>query len=272
MNPVPWPLGGIRHNIAVCSGLPLCPLLSAVPATNPWALRMMTRYSRFRIQSTSDAVLGLRAGLPVALGYLPVAFAFGAAASAVRISAGEATGISALMYSGANQAFLLTAIATGMPVMLIILLGAAASLRHVLYGLVLRRRIGGGLRARLFFGYGLTDEVFATALNKTADGSRPSGPWLTGLAFAAWSSWVFGTTLGGVAGGALRAANAEFAEALEFALPALFLGLVWVSVSRAMLLPMALAGGLASACILAGAPQMAIPAGALAALVAGVRQ
>ncbi len=54
-----------------------------------------------------DVLLGLRAGLPVALGYLPVAFAFGASASALSITAAEATGIPVLMYSGANQAFLL---------------------------------------------------------------------------------------------------------------------------------------------------------------------
>lgn len=219
-------------------------------------------------RSTPQTLPGLRAGLPVALGYFPVAFAFGASAGAMGIPAAQATGISAVMYSGANQAFLLSAVATGLPVMLIVLLGTALSLRHVLYGLVLRRRIKGRLPAHLFFGYGLTDEVFATALNRTGDGTRPSGSWLVGLAFAAWSSWVFGTTAGAVAGDALRAADAGLADALEFALPALFLGLVWVSLSRRMLLPMALAGGLAAACILAGAPQLAIPAGALAALFA----
>lgn len=112
------------------------------------------------------------------LGYFPVAFAFGASAAAVGISTGQAAGISAIMYSGANQAFLLSAIATGMPVALIVLIGVALSLRHVLYGLVLRRPIGGGPSALPFFGYGLTDEVFATALSRTANGTRPSGAWL----------------------------------------------------------------------------------------------
>lgn len=232
---------------------------------------MNVRYSCLSTQRAPDALLGLRAGLPVALGYFPVAFAFGASASALGITAGEATGISLLMYSGANQAFLLSAMATGMPVALIVLLGAAASLRHLLYGLVLRRRLDAGLCANLFFGYGLTDEVFATALTGTSTGMRPSGPWLVGLALAAWSSWVFGTTVGGVAGSALRATDASLAEALEFALPALFLGLVWASVSRAMLWPMALAGGLAAALILLGVPHLAIPAGALAAMAAGWR-
>ena len=219
----------------------------------------------------TDLLAGLRAGFPVMLGYFPVAFAFGASAAALGIAAGEAAGISAVMYSGANQAFLLSAVATGLPVAMIVLIGVALSLRHLLYGIVLRRRVDGGPRTLAFFGYGLTDEVFATALNRTADGTRPSGPWLAGLAFAAWSSWIIGTLAGGVAGGALRVANVGLADALEFALPALFLGLVWVSVSRRMLALMLLAGGLAASCILLGAPQLAIPAGALAALLAGRR-
>lgn len=219
----------------------------------------------------SATLTGLRAGLPVMLGYFPVAFAFGASAATIGITTWQAASISAVMYSGANQAFLLSAIATGMPVALIVLIGVALSLRHVLYGLVLRRRITGGTSALTFFGYGLTDEVFATALNRTAGGTRPSGAWLAGLAFAAWSSWITGTLAGGLAGGALRSANAGLADALEFALPALFLGLVWVSVSRRMLALMLLAGGLAATCILLGAPQLAIPTGALAALLAGWR-
>lgn len=224
--------------------------------------------SALNASGASDLLLGLRARLPVALGYLPVAFAFGASASALGISAAEVTGISVLMYSGANQAFLLSAIATGMPVALVVLLGAAASLRHLLYGLVLRRRIGGGRPTHLIFGYGPTDEVFASALNATSAGLRPSRLWLVGLALAAWGSWVLGTTVGAVAGDLLRAADTGLAEALEFALPALFLGLVWASTSRAMLWPMALAGGLSGGLILAGLPELAIPAGALAAFAA----
>ncbi len=91
---------------------------------------------------------------------------------------------------------------------------------------------------------------------------------MVGLALSAWGSWVLGTTFGAVAGDLLRAAHAGLAEALEFALPALFLGLVWASASRAMLWPMALAGGISGALILAGLPELAIPAGALAAFAA----
>src|SRR5690606_38809120 len=78
---------------------------------------------------------GMRAGLPVALGYLPAAFAFGAAASAIGLSAPEVGAMSAIVFSGANQAFLLAAIPAGMPVVLMVALTAAASLRHLLYGL-----------------------------------------------------------------------------------------------------------------------------------------
>ncbi|HHY03179.1 MAG TPA: AzlC family ABC transporter permease, partial [Paracoccus sp.] len=131
---------------------------------------------------------GMRAGLPVALGYLPAAFAFGAAASAIGLSAPEVGAMSAIVFSGANQAFLLAAIPAGMPVVLMVALTAAASLRHLLYGLVLRDRIGGSRPQRAAFAYGLTDEVFATALAaSTGDHgkARPGGRWLIGLALTA---------------------------------------------------------------------------------------
>lgn len=216
-----------------------------------------------------ETLQGLRAGAPVAIGYLPAAFAFGAAAATLGIAPLETASLSLVMYSGATQAFLLSAMATGLPVLLIVLVGIAVSLRHALYGLALRRRIAGGRVAQLVFGYGLTDEVFATAMNATGQRAVLSGPWLVGLAFAAWASWVSGTILGALAGDALRAADPRVAEALEFALPALFLGLVWVSVRRTVLGPMALAGALSGASILIGVPELAIPSGAVAAFAAG---
>ena len=211
---------------------------------------------------------GMRAGLPTAIGYLPAAFAIGAAASGIGLGVAEAGALSAFVFSGANQVFLLAAIPAGMAPALIVGLTSAASLRHLLYGLVLRPRIGGTLRQRLIFAAGLTDEVFATALARPADAPRPSGPWLIGLALTAWAAWFTGTLIGTVAGEALRASSEAAGAAMSFALPALFAALVIGAARRAVLLPMALALLAAGALILLGQPDLAIPAGALMAFTA----
>ena len=44
--------------------------------------------------------------MPIALGYLPAAFAFGAAATGIGLGVAEVGAMSAIVFSGANQAFL----------------------------------------------------------------------------------------------------------------------------------------------------------------------
>lgn len=211
---------------------------------------------------------GLRAALPIAIGYLPAAFAFGAAATGIGLTAAESGALSALVFSGANQVFLVAAIPAGMAPVMIVLLTGAASLRHLLYGLVLAPRIGGSLGQRLVFAFGLTDEVFATALARPVGAPRPSGAWLIGLALAAWAASFGGTVAGAIMGDALRRSSTAAAEAMSFALPALFAALVLGAARRAVLAPMLLAAGAAVALILLGQPDLAIPAGAAMALTA----
>lgn len=183
------------------------------------------------IMTAGPAVLqGIRAALPIAVAYVPVAFAFGAAAVGLGLSPGGATLVSTLMFSGASQALLASAVAGGMPLVLAVVLCGAASLRHLLYGWALDARIPAHRPARLVLACGLTDEVFAIALARAQAGPAPG--WLAGLAAAAWAVWVAGTFVGAGAGDLLRAADPRLAPALAFALPALFLGLVWVSVRR----------------------------------------
>lgn len=205
--------------------------------------------------------------MPVALGYLPAAFAFGAAATGIGLTVPEAGAMSAIVFSGASQAFLLAAIPAGMPVFLMVALTAAASLRHLLYGLVLRSRIGGSPGQRSVFAWGLTDEVFATALAASSD-LRPQGRWLIGLALTAWAAWSLGSVAGAAAGDALRRASESAATAMGFALPALFIGLMLGAVRREVAVPVALAAGIAGLAVLTGHDALAIPGGAAACLTA----
>lgn len=215
-------------------------------------------------------LVGARAGVPVAIGYLPAAFAFGAAATGIGLTALQAFGMSLIVFSGANQAFLLAAIPAAMPTVLMILLTSAASLRHLLYGMVLRRRIAGSRPQRAVFAVGLTDEVFATALSSGigADGPKPPGRWLIGLALTAWAAWSLGTLAGALAGNALRQVSGLAASAMSFALPALFIALVLGSVRRQVAVPVALAAAIAATAVLTGHARLAIPLGALACLTA----
>jgi 4-azaleucine resistance transporter AzlC len=214
-----------------------------------------------------EFISGLRSSIPIILAYLPIAFAFGATASGVGFSSGEAAMMSALMFSGANQALFVSGIASGMALILLVVLCVIVSLRHLFYGFVLRDHINAKRLPRFIFSYGLTDEVFAVTLIETERrNTRLPGAWLIGLAISAWCGWVFGTFLGAFAGQNLKSISSDVADSLDFALPALFIALVWMSFSWKMLRPMLIAVAISASCIAVGLAEFAIPAGALGAL------
>jgi len=172
------------------------------------------------------------------------------------------------MVSGANQALLLNSLASGVSLVVLALLCIAVSLRHLLYGLTLARRLAARRPARAGFAYGLTDEVFATAL--AAEVRQPEGlygPWLVGLAMTALLAWVVGTGLGNAVGAGLEAQAPRLSDTLDFALPALFLALLLSSARRPILGAMGIAAGLAAVLVALGRPDLAVPASALAAFL-----
>lgn len=211
---------------------------------------------------------GMRAAMPIAAAYLPVAFALGAASSQLGFSILGSALWSAIMFSGANQALLLSGLSSEVPLAILAFLAIAASLRHVLYGVALAERLDASSAGRAIFAYGLTDEVFATTLTayEARDRTLPAR-WLVGLAVSALGIWIIGTTLGSAVGDVLRVRAPGISAALDFALPALFVGLVWSTASRSMLGRMLLSATLSAFMIFLGRPELAIPAGALPALI-----
>lgn len=219
-----------------------------------------------------SAGLGLRAGvraaMPIAAAYLPVAFALGAASSRLDFSVLESALWSAIMFSGANQALLLSGIASEASLIVLTLLAVAASLRHLLYGAALAGRLKASPAGLMMFAYGLTDEVFATTLTAyEARAHALPSRWLVGLAFTALGVWIIGTALGNALGDILQDHFPGLREALDFALPALFVGLVWSTARRSILGRMLLAAGLSACMVFLGRPELAILVGALPALI-----
>jgi 4-azaleucine resistance transporter AzlC len=215
---------------------------------------------------------GVRAALPIAIAYLPVAFALGAASSQLGFSVAESAIWSLMMFSGANQALMLSSIASGVPLIILAFLCIAASLRHALYGIALRDRIDARSASRAVFAYGLTDEVFATAC--AVDERKRhvlDASWLLGLAMTALFVWISGTALGNAAADSLQAHSLKLNETLDFALPALFFALAYSVARRSTIVPMAGAAAIAVGMVALGRPELAIPVGALAVFLPGSR-
>ncbi|REC95726.1 AzlC family ABC transporter permease [Kushneria indalinina] len=170
--------------------------------------------------------MGAREALPLLSGYLPVALSFGLVASQAGFSALEATALSLLIYAGASQFLFVGMIAGGASLWLTVVMTLLINARHVVYSLSLAPWLSDSRRWPWLM-HGLTDQVFALAhyrLPLLAERDRMS--WFASTALVAWAGWGGGTLVGSLAGEQLIMQWPLLADALAFALPALFLVLL----------------------------------------------
>lgn len=211
--------------------------------------------------------------LPIALGYFPIAFSFGVAATRAGLSPTEAFGLSLIIYAGAAQFLALALIASGAPVLVAAFTLVAMNVRHVLYGPALIKRVGPGARTRhaWAWAFGLTDEVFGAALGALARGKVGfSEPFMFGLGIGAYGAWLSGTALGAFAGGAALEGWPVLDAALGFMLPALFLALLLSILSKVQLPGIAVAVVATVGLTLAWSGTAGILGGMIAGALAGV--
>ena len=177
---------------------------------------------------------GLIASLPIVLGYFPIAFSFGVAATRAGFSATEAFALSLIIYAGASQFLAIALLTSGAPVLVSAFALIAMNLRHVLYGPALMKAAGPGASTRhaWAWAFGLTDEVFGQALGSLARGQRFSEGYMFGLGLGAYASWLAGTAVGAAAGGGALENWPAVNAGLGFMLPALFLALLLSILTR----------------------------------------
>ena len=145
---------------------------------------------------------GMKAGMPVCVGYFSVSFGFGAMALAQGLTVWQAILISATNLTSAGQFAGLTVIAAGATVMEMILTQLVINSRYALMGLALGQRLGPGVGngKRLVAAFFDTDEVFALGMSREG---RLSVSFFVGAGTVAAIGWVGGTALGALAGSVL---------------------------------------------------------------------
>lgn len=210
---------------------------------------------------------GLAASLPIVMGYLPISFSFGVAATRAGFSPSEAVILSLVIYAGASQFLALALLSSGAPVLISAFTLIAMNLRHVLYGPALMREAGdkASTRHAWAWAWGLTDEVFGQALGALARGQRFSEPYMFGLGLGAYAAWVLGTVIGALAGGRALEGWPALSAGLGFMLPALFLALLLSILSRRQV-PVIVVAGLVT---VAGTLAISATSGILLGMLAG---
>lgn len=165
---------------------------------------------------------GLLHGLPIALGYISVSFAFGIQATSLGLSPLQATLISLTNMTSAGQLAGLQLMATGAPLMEMALTQLTINLRYALMSLSLSQKLDGTMNTlhRLLLSFGNTDEVFAVASQQPGKIGRA---YLYGLTNGPWLGWTLGTLLGALAGSVLPE---TVTNALGIAIYGMFIAIV----------------------------------------------
>ena len=209
---------------------------------------------------------GIKAGIPVCLGYFSVSFGFGAMAVAQGLSLWNAVLISASNLTSAGQFAGLTVITAGAAIIELILTQLVINSRYALMGLALGQRLGPsvGTVPRLAMAFFDTDEVFALGMTRQG----PLTPrFFLGAGLIAAFGWTLGTASGALAGSLLP-------MSVRLSLGALLYGMFIAIVvpqarqERPMLICMGLA--LVFSCLFAWMPGLKEVSGGLAIVICTV--
>jgi 4-azaleucine resistance transporter AzlC len=195
--------------------------------------------------AAAEVMRGVRAGVPVAVGYVPMAVAFGVLATQTGLSFFQAGAMSFFVYAGASQFASLGLLAGGASALAIVLATLVLNFRHFLMSISLSRR----LSLPFALGFGITDETFVVASLEDLLTIR----FFLGLIVTVYLAWLSGTLIGA---GFSSLIPAVIARGMGVALYAMFIAILIPGVKKSWVNGLvAVAGG-----VLAWGASVALPA------------
>lgn len=165
---------------------------------------------------------GLKAGIPIGLGYFAVSFSLGIMARNAGLNWLAGVISSLLCNASAGQYAGYAVIAAGGTLIEMALLSLVANCRYLLMSSAMSQRVDPGISFghRIFMGLYVTDEIFGVSMARQGY----LNPWFTyGCAIVASPLWALGTALGCVAGNILPM---RVVSALSVALFGMFLAII----------------------------------------------
>ena len=145
---------------------------------------------------------GMRAGIPICMGYFAVAIALGISARSAGITSLQAAFTSLLINASAGEYVGFALIAAGASYVEVALMEAVANARYLLMSASLSQKLDGRTRLweRLLLGFTVTDEIFGASISVEGKLS----PYFTYGAFiVATTGWTGGTFVGAMLGDVL---------------------------------------------------------------------
>ncbi len=210
----------------------------------------------------------LRQASPIILGFLPVGFAYGVLARKTGISIDNTMLMSLLVFAGSAQFIAVGLLAAGASAVSVIVTTFVVNLRHLLMSAALAPFLQKWRKREIMaFGFQLTDETFA--LHSTRFGSGDMNKSETFMINCiAQTAWVGGTALGVISSTLISDVKPM---GLDYALPAMFIGLLLSQIKDKTHILVAFGAGILSTALsLGGVDQWNVIIATLAGATAGV--
>jgi len=213
---------------------------------------------------------GLLAMAPMVPAVAPFGIICGLTAMATGLSAAQALTLSATVFAGASQLATLQLVSEGAVPVIIVLTALVVNLRFAMYSASLAPHLYHlGSRWRWPLAFFLVDQNYAFTImrfQRAEDGHDPLAHWYSlGGGVALWVTWQTASAVGIFMGGGVPRD-----WSLEFAIPLLFMALLFQSIRHRPHVVAALTGGTVAT---AAAPlpyNLGLVLGALAGVAAGV--
>ncbi len=169
---------------------------------------------------------GIVAGIPVFIGYFPIAVTFGLLAVSVKISLIDTFCFSAIVFAGASQFVGLNMVKAGIGGGEIILTTFLLNFRHFLMSASISSKASFRKSIIPLIAFGITDETFSVA---SMEKGELTESYMLGLNFTAYSGWLAGSVAGFIAGDFLPSI---LQESISICLYALFVAILVPAVRK----------------------------------------
>lgn len=213
-----------------------------------------------------DFTHGLKRGMPIAIGYIPVAFTFGLMAVYGGLPVWMAVFISLTNLTSAGQFAGTNLIISGAGFLEITLTTFVINIRYMLMSLSLSQRIDKSmtLRERLITAFGITDETFA--VSSTEPGTITYS-YLLGLMIGPIIGWSTGTLLGALISSTLPEG---LSSAMGIALYGMFIAIIIPPAKKSKPVASIILISVAIACILKYIPLFSIVSAGFRVIIATI--
>lgn len=166
-------------------------------------------------------VKGLKAGIPIGIGYLSVSFTFGIMAISLGFSWWQAVLISAFTLTSAGQLAAIGIMTVPFQYLSMLISQLTINLRYAFMSVSLTQKVSKDFKGikRWFLGFFMTDEIFAVASSE----KTVTTLYFLGLSVMPWLGWTFGTLAGSLMGSILPDL---FVASLSIAIYGMFLAII----------------------------------------------